>query len=263
MKKVLLTFMSLAALLVFASCGEEKQKPAAQTAAQTPAAAAPAKKAEEKLIEKNAIFIYQGASLYEENEEGKMVWINEADDGDAVTVYYKANGEDPYTKTAIRRLSSGDEKEMDFVKVMYDEKQCWSRAIFISTPDAVPAIITEKAFLFSEADILNMTKNSLEFGTLVALDSNFVDEDFYKIITYNGVDFGKTSYIKKSCASSNKKDLATYLTVKNMAEKKDLDVVVYREMCASLSNFDTDSLAPAIADFYYETVEKLSANYAQ
>ncbi len=237
----------MAALTLIAITGC-KDKNETKAVVQTAAPVAAPVKVVEKYVEKPCIFIYQDASLYLEVEDGIMEWASSADAGDSVTVMFKESG-DLFKRTATRRTKK-DEVEMEFVKVIYDENEYWSRPIFISAPECVPAIVTEeKAIRYSQADILQFTESSLKFGTVVAIEK-FTNEDFVKAIIYDGTnDFGKEVFLKKKDVCKDADIFVAYKTLNNMiAIQKDLekngksiDPVVFNEISGFIDSINFES----------------------
>lgn len=255
MKKLLPVLMAALTIAVLTGCKDKNSSKAAVQPAAAPVA--PEKKVE-KFIEKKCLFIYQDASLYKEVEDGIMEWSASADEGDAVTVMFSQNG-DLYKKTATRRTSK-DEVEMEFIKVVYDETEYWSRAIFVSAPDCTLGIIDEeKAIRYTQPDILKFTENSLKYGTYIAVE-NFADADFAKAIIYDGTnDFGKEVYLKKTDVCKDSEILIAYKTLNNMMaieadlEKngKSLDPVVFGEISDFINQINFD----AASDYFLNDIQ--------
>lgn len=238
MKKVLTALAAITLIFVLAGCNKtEPQKPVE-----------PEPEPVKILTKKSARFLYQDASLYNENDEGKMIWVAEADLAEAVQVYY--DNDKPETKTAIRLLSNGKEEEFEFVKVCLDDEDFWTRDIFLSPLNAGSAVVisVEKdAFIYSQPDVLYLTKDTLPFGTVVLTGD--AKDDFTEVFIYNGVANGKTVYLKASDLSTNAADVIAIQTMNRINDKTDevvLDELMYL--------IDSLNLSVQVEDYYYMTI---------
>ncbi len=185
MKKILVAFFAIAALSsLFFSCKEKS--------------AGGSKNAKKQNVSLSRI-IYSGWDLYEEREDGKMYAVKEAELGDEVQIYLNSDGS-VEQKNAIRHLQSGKEEPLDFVRVVYDEKDYWTRDIFLAGPNiAFVGVLLENALAYSAPNGGSVTGTQLKEGSFVAMESDLPEEgeEFVKVVIYNGKPFGKEIYIRK------------------------------------------------------------------
>lgn len=196
MKKLLVALCSFSVL--FFSC---KEKNSENVSVQPEP-----KKEAVKIQKKTALsrIIYTGWDLYEERSDGKMYAVSEAENGDEVIIYL--NSDDSIDqKNAIRHLQNGKEEPLDFVHVQYEDKDYWTRDIFLSGPNVSNlAVVQEDAFIYSAPDGLSLTTSQVSEGTFAALENQGEGTNgFYKVVIYNGRPFGKEIYLKDSALTFN------------------------------------------------------------
>lgn len=154
----------------------------------------------EKLNVAPSLMISGGWNLYEERPDGKMYSVKEVEAGDSVGIVLTSEGA-VEQKNAVRHLNSGKEEALDFVHVVYDGEEYWTRNIFVSGPDAGRLLaVFEDSFIYRSPSASDIDGKQLTEGTLVAA-ANEQDEalDFYKVVIYNGTPFGREVYLKKQC----------------------------------------------------------------
>ena len=184
-----------------------------------------------------------GTPLYAENDEGKMVWADEAIAGDAISVYYlkKDGSEIPETKKAIRRLYNGKEEEMEFVHVRYFDEDYWTRPIFVA--NGSPRVVLEDTYLYSSTDLVNAKTAKVAKDTFIAC-SEVTGIDgiaFCKVYCYDwNTPWGKEGYIKKDALSTSTRELLEVQTRQAM-----------ERMGSDLKPFVRDEI-PRILDAYLE-----------
>ncbi len=165
MKKTKLTLVLLCAAMVFISCNKEKNN----SEKNTSAAPQQQKTKAEKKETISSVILYDGTPLYLENDEGKMVYADEALLGDTIRIYMEKNTIEQ--KEAIRLLSSGKEENFNFVHVSYYNKDYWTRDIFITNDAAVtPGLITTTTLIYNSADGTSATTKKVEEGDIVAVN---------------------------------------------------------------------------------------------
>ena len=249
MKKTLFFITTaLLALFAFAGCKEK-----AQTTNGASGTEASAKgNADKSILYSFHTVLYRddegnGTPLYAENDEGKMVWADEAFAGDAISVYYlkKDGSEIPETKKAIRRLYNGKEEEMEFVHVRYHvryfDEDYWTRPIFVA--NGSPRVVLEDTYLYSSTDLVNAKTTKIAKDTFVALDENMSIDgiDFCKVYCYDwNAPWGKEGYIKQGALSTSTRELFEVQTRQAM-----------ERMGSDLKPFVRDEI-PRILDAYLE-----------
>ncbi len=201
MKKILLALFVLST--VFFSCkekdsGSSDKKSQKQTVKIRPSA--------------ESVIIFSGWDLYEERADGKMYGVREAECGDAVKIYLN-DDHSAEQKKAIRHLSNGEEKELNFVHVQYDGDDYWTRDIFLSgLGDGsderynTPGIVISDTFAYSSPSGSSLTSTQIKEGTFVVFRENQAEgvDGFFKVVIYNGTPFGKEIYLKQETFTVNK-----------------------------------------------------------
>ncbi|MCR5724100.1 MAG: hypothetical protein K6G80_03340 [Treponema sp.] len=188
-----------------------------------------------------------GASLCTENEDGKMVWADEALTGDEIVLFVDVDTGKPDEKKAIRLFANGKEEEMDFVRVLYFGKEYWTLPIFITNQkdaSSIPAVIEEDSYNYSSTDLVNAKTTKITAGTFVAWVEN-IDVDgmaFVKILTYDwNTPYGKEGYVKKDVISRDSHDVLRAQVAQAMLRMKDLKPFVRETvMDAMLAKFEAD-----------------------
>ena len=125
MKKIFLPFIALS--LFSALCFSCKEKSAGNGESVD---SAPAQK--ERKVSQSRI-IYSGWDLYEEQSDGKMYAVREAECGDSVSIYMKEDGSIEQ-KNAVRHLQSGKEENYrDHIEDMINHVEMPVRAVLGSS----------------------------------------------------------------------------------------------------------------------------------
>ena len=242
MKKTKLTLVLLCAAMVFISCNKEKNN------SEKNKSAAPQQqntKAEKKETI-SSVILYDGTPLYLENDEGKMVYADEALLGDTIRIYMDKNTIEQ--KEAIRLLSSGKEENFNFIHVSYYNIDYWTRDIFITNDASVtPALITATTIIYNSADGTAATSKKLEEGSIVAVNEaskttdSDLDIDFVEVTCYNAAAFGNKVWVKSEAVSSNKADILALQTLKKLEGIENPDAAVIDQLSYSLDNLPVSS----------------------
>lgn len=242
MKKTKLTLVLLCAAMVFISCNKEKNNSEKNTSAAPQQQNAKAEKKETI----SSVILYDGTPLYLENDEGKMVYADEALLGDTIRIYMDKNTIEQ--KEAIRLLSSGKEENFNFIHVSYYNKDYWTRDIFITNDAAVtPGLITTTTLIYNSADGTSATTKKVEEGNIVAVNESSktkdadLDIEFVEITYYNGAAFGKTVWVKSEAVSSNAADILALQTLKKLEGIENPDAAVIDQLSYSLDNLPVSS----------------------
>ncbi|MBR1536082.1 MAG: hypothetical protein IJ630_04005 [Treponema sp.] len=151
----------------------------------------------EQMVSSSRI-IYSGWDLYEERNDGKMYAVREAECGDEVKIFLNEDGS-VEQKKATRHLQSGKEENLDFVHVLYEEEEFWTRDIFIAGPNYMySTVVLKDAFIYSAPDGTSITGSQITEGSCVVLEQMASpSNDFFKVVIYNGKPFGKEVYISQ------------------------------------------------------------------
>lgn len=169
----------------------------------------------------DSVMIYAGWTLYRENSEGKMIASAETRAGDRVAVYCKdTDGAEPEEKEAIRRLQNGEEKELAFVRVSFDDEDFWTRPIFVAK-HSKPCVAVYEGRLFSAPDMATMTKTVVEEGSILAQSSADSEKDFACVFVYDGNPYGKEMFALKSQVDANPNVVEKYATLAREEELGD------------------------------------------
>ncbi len=242
MKKTKLTLVLLCAAMFFISCNKEKNNSEKNTSAAPQQQNAKAEKKETI----SSVILYDGTPLYLENDEGKMVYADEALLGDTIRIYMDKNTIEQ--KEAIRLLSSGKEEKFNFIHVSYYNKDYWTRDIFITNDAAVtPGLITTTTLIYNSADGTSATTKKVEEGDIVAVNESSktkdadLDIEFVEITYYNGAAFGKTVWVKSEAVSSNAADILALQTLKKLEGIENPDAAVIDQLSYSLDNLPVSS----------------------
>lgn len=242
MKKTKLTLVLLCAAMVFISCNKEKNNSEKNTSAAPQQQNTKAEKKETI----SSVILYDGTPLYLENDEGKMVYADEALLGDTIRIYMDKNTIEQ--KEAIRLLSSGKEESFNFIHVSYYNKDYWTRDIFITNDAAVtPGLITTTTLIYNSADGTSATTKKVEEGDIVAVNESSktkdadLDIEFVEITYYNGAAFGKTVWVKSEAVSSNAADILALQTLKKLEGIENPDAAVIDQLSYSLDNLPVSS----------------------
>lgn len=207
--------------LAFCGCSEKKAD-VAQEIEQSQTADAQQVAEESQYNEKvDSVMIYAGWTLYRENSEGKMIASAETRAGDSVAVYCKdEGGAEPEEKDAIRRLQSGEEKELTFVRVSFDDEDYWTRPIFVAK-HSKPCVAVKEGRLFSAPDMATMIKTVVEEGSILAQSSADSEKDFACVFVYDGNPYGKKMFALKSQVDSDLNMVEKYATFARIEELGD------------------------------------------
>jgi len=210
MKRVVLLAITALVVLSLTACngssGEKKNAKADQTL--------------------NGVILEEGWTLFEENENGKMVAAAQSEKGEVVAYYVEHN--DPVSKTANRLFKNGTEKEYTFYKVLVDGKTYWTIEFFLAHTDVVPALITDDCRVFSEPKDTTMTKKSLKAGDTVAFRSNV--DGYAEVVIYDGSVTIQTVYVPEEAVNSNADYIEVVKTQKKLDGTKNLDPRVRAEV---------------------------------
>ena len=246
MKKTKITLLFLFAAVFFISCNKSNDNTDKKSSAEPQQQSTKAAKSETIA----SVILYDGTPLYVENEEGKMIYADEALSGDIIRIYMDKNSIEQ--KEAIRHLNSGKEDTFNFVHVSYFNNDFWTRDIFITNDAAVtPGLITSDSIIYSSADGTAATSKKVEEGTIVAVNesSKTVDSDldieFIEVTYYNGAAFGKTVFVKSDSVSSNKADILALQTLNKIDGIENLNPDVSKELADSL---DKLPVSPFVAN---------------
>lgn len=149
----------------------------------------------------DSIVLYDGAPFYEENSNGKMIYVDKALLGETIKIY--TINDITEQKEAIRLLSSGEEETFNFVHINYYGNDYWIRDVFITNNVNIkPGILITDSFTYSNADGTSATSKKLNEGTIVAIDPSTkqsdtdLNIDFISVTYYSGTPFGKSVFVK-------------------------------------------------------------------
>lgn len=169
----------------------------------------------------DSVMIHAGWTLYRENSEGKMIASAETRAGDSVKVYCKdKDGTEPEEKEAIRRLQNGEEKELTFVRLSFDDEDYWTRPIFVAK-HSKPCVAVKGGRLFSAPDMATMTKTVVEEDSIMAQSSADSEKDFACVFVYDGNPYGKKMYALKSQLDSDSETIEGWATLARREELGD------------------------------------------
>ena len=209
-------FMKKIALILFAplfiagcreKANEQSALPPANTEWQTNV---PAVKAEIQRTKGQTAMISEGWTLCRENEDGTMSSALESAIGDEVFVI-KENGT-PVQKKADWKFQNGTRtKDLNWVLVEFEGEEYWTRDLFIADEgdgDAKLAVVTAETHIYSQADDMAMTKDTLTPGkNVVVCGWPTNNSQFYELKIYNGKPYGKKIYAEASAISSDMYDI--------------------------------------------------------
>jgi len=245
MKKIK-TFITFLALIIFLTACNKNKSAAESTASASTAASTEVNVVERKLETISVLTLYDGTPFYLENAEGKMVYKDEAQIGEAIKLYVE-NGV-PDQKEAIRLLSSGKEESFNFVHINYYGTDYWTRDIFITNnASLLPGIITTDTLTYTDADATTATTNKLEEGAILAVDENSrttdsdLDIEFIAVTYYNGTSFGKNCFVKAENLSSNQADVLAAQTLKNLSANENLKAEIRLQIFEELQKLPVSS----------------------
>ncbi len=243
MKKTKVFLILLCLAVVLTGCNKEKKE------GETASAGSETKNTSVKTVKQetaDSIILYDGTPFYLENEDGKMVYNDEALLGEQIKVYLLDGQLEQ--KEAIRLLSSGKEETFNFVHVSYYDNDYWTRDIFITNnSEFKPGIITADTLTYSAADGTTATSKKLEEGTVVAIDpaskqkDSDLDIEFISVTYYSGTAFGKTAFVKLENLSDTPGDIIANQTISRI-----------------LAN---ESIKPEIADILFEELEVIPTSF--
>ena len=238
MKKTKVFLILLCLAVVFTGCNKEKKEGEAASAGSE------TKKSSAKTVKQetaNSIILYDGTPFYLENEDGKMVYNDEAQIGEQIKVYLLDDQLEQ--KEAIRLLSSGKEETFNFVRVSYYDKDYWTRDIFITNNALLEAgIITADTLIYSSPDGTSATSKKLEEGTVVAVNPSSkttdtdLDIDFIGITYYSATPFGTDVYIKAENVMCEPADILALQTLNNITANKNLKPEIRDVILTELAN---------------------------
>ena len=249
MKKLNVVIMALCLLASFTGCNKTEKTDSAQV------------EPEKKITIINSISLYDGAPLYIENEDGKMVYNDEMLLGDSLGIYFVDDQMEQ--KEAIRLLSSGKEETFNFVHVIYYEKDYWTRDIFITDNTNFKAgIITQDTLVYSAADGTSATSQKLKEGTVVAVDINSkqtdtdLNIDFVNVTYYSATPFGKSVFIKADALSNSQADIIANQTITRILANKSLKPEIEDLLFDYLKPMKVTSYMQGKIELAYEEVLK-------
>lgn len=194
MKKSLLVLLCLLAVSLI-SCGEKKDGSSSSEAKSS------SKKTQKMLYTK---FIYSGYVVYEEQDDGKMYAVVEAEIGDDVRLYTNSDGS-VEMKNAVRKIkSTGEEAAFDFVHISYNDTDYWTRELFIAPEGCTEAYITlYDAMTYSKPDGISMTSTMLKEGTVCPATKFSKTDDYAACYIYDGNPYGKEIYVSTNYVSDD------------------------------------------------------------
>lgn len=204
------TIMIISSLLILSGCNEKKNQDTSSGSSSIVSKSPSYSKAE-------TVMLYSGWTLYEENNEGKMIATEETTTGTAVSLISKDGI--MVSKNAIRKLQNGKEEAFDFVMIEYNGKEYWTRDIFVAKNGGPAIVTTDEVRLYSTPDLASVTKKTLKYGDMVA----FTEEtaDFDGITIYSTEPFGKVYYVKKGSVSTDEGMIDNMLVEKRIADLGD------------------------------------------
>lgn len=255
MKKTSLVFVTSCLIFVLFSfgCSKTEEKPVVQEQIQEQTQEAeeiPATPVKKVLTTKEAIALYPGTPLYTENDEGKMVYVDEVAKGDKILVYY--DGAQIDSKNAIRRLNNGTEDPFDFIHVATEfsgDKNYWTRGLFLAKEHSYVAVVTEDAYIYTSPQSFDVTDSSVKQGDLVAMKGDINPETVFTAVTiYNGADNGKEVYLKTDFLSTHPADVIAVQTMNKVNSIEKIDPVVENKLLEIFVDMD---VSPTVWNFLF------------
>ena len=255
MKKTSLVIVISCLIFVLFSfgCSKTEEKPVVQEQIQEQTQEAeeiPAAPVKKVLTTKEAIALYPGTPLYTENDEGKMVYVDEVAKGDKILVYY--DGAQIDSKNAIRRLNNGTEEPFDFIHVATEfsgDKNYWTRGLFLAKEHSYVAVVTEDAYIYTSPQSFDVTDSSVKQGDLVAMKGDINPETVFTAVTiYNGADNGKEVYLKTDFLSTHPADVIAVQTMNKVNSIEKIDPVVENKLLEIFVDMD---VSPTVWNFLF------------
>lgn len=256
MKKTSLVIVISCLIFVLFSfgCSKTEEKPVAQEQIQEQTQEAeeiPEAPIKKVLTTKDAIALYPGTPLYTENEDGKMVYVDEVAKGDKLLVYY--DGTELDSKEAIRRLNNGQEDTFNFIHVATEfsgDKNYWTRGLFFAENHSVVGVVIEDAYIYNTAQSFDVTDSSIKQGDLVALKKDLDYESVFTPVTiYNGADNGKEVFIKTDLLSTLPSDVIAVQTLDRVNSIEKLEPIVKNKLMEILIDMN---ISPVVWEFLFE-----------
>lgn len=170
-------------------------------------------------------------SICKENDDGFMIAWKQPARGSKVQLVKL--GTDYVQKSAQRKYESGTiDPACTWFQVIYEGNRYWTRDIFIAEPGTQSGIIIrDNTYIYSSADDMSMTTETLSIGSFVAYKPNGNGgNNFSEIITYNGQPYGKSSYVERGSISNDPIILEYFSASEKLGATKDLKDTVREEV---------------------------------
>lgn len=223
MKKLLL-IPAVALALLASGCKEKNAQPATS-------ATAPEKKTDSITLD-DSVFISGGWTLCAMDDDGTMISKKQSEIGDLVKIVRK-NGQKTETVADWKFKDSTRTKDINWVLVEYDSAQYYTRDLFIADTESeafIPGVITEDTRIYSDADDMSMTAETLTAGTKVAVSKKYGSDSFAKICVYNGRAYGKNVYVERQAVAGDSGVIEYYTLMKKLERNPDLKPEVRQEL---------------------------------
>lgn len=155
-------------------------------------------------------------------KNGVMVSAAQAETGDSVLICTE-NGA-PIEKEAVQRFADGTSAKYEFVKILVDSNEYWTRKACVSKGGKV-SVALEDGYLFTATDIAMMDKRKVKAGQLLVTFPG--NDEFEKVVVYDAkAPYGLTRYVLKPMVSTDSLVIDTMITkarIKEYASKKPAD----------------------------------------
>ncbi len=254
MKRALLILLLALTGFAFISCGDKEGN-------EKKASAETGKAAESKQKMIRTKFIYSGWVLYEEQDDGKMYATVEAEVGDDVQIYTNKDGSAEQKKAIRRVVSTGEEKELEFIHVTYNNKDYWTRDIFIAPEGCTESYIAlTDAMTYSKPDGISILSTMIKEGEICPA-TKFAEKDgFVACVIYDGNPYGKEIFVSGSSVTNYEAAVDFIKTYYKMeaavAAENALDEKHYDETCKVINELATMMITYPY-DYSYSSAEDL------
>ncbi len=177
---------------------------------------------EENLSENIQGVMLSGGWTYCTEKDGVMVSAGQGEVGDSVLICTEAGA--PVEKKAVQKFYNGTSARYDFVKILVDSKEYWTRTSYVSKGGKV-AVALEDGYMFTAMDIAMMDKRKVTAGQLlITFEGN---SEFEKVVVYDMKSpYGLVRYVLKPTVSNDSLVIDTMITkarLKEYANKKPAD----------------------------------------
>lgn len=254
MKKALLILLLALTGFAFISCGdkdgnEKKSSEGSGKVAET----------KQKMIRTK--FIYSGWVVYEEQNDGKMYATLEAEVGDDVQIYTASDGSAEQKKAIRRVVSTGEEKELEFIHIKFNNKDYWTRDIFVAPEGSTELYIAlSDTMTYSKPDGISILSTMIKEGEL-CVANKFAEKDGYiACVIYDGNSYGKEIFVSGSSVTNYEAAVDFIKTYYKMeaavAAENALDEKHYDETCKVINELATMMITYPY-DYSYSSAEDL------